>query len=410
MESSKENGTLISPLIQRSENYVSIRQCAICSKDQLELLWDLPSFPFTERYGTYAPGKYPPLDQQLVICSSCGHVQLYRQVKPAILYSPQEYVFRTAQSTSGQARCRFFFGFLQKVCSGRMFQSLLDIGGNDLYLIKMLGGVALEKTVIDPVCQPQDGKVIDGIKVFGRFIEEMDLRRDLVQPDLIVCLHVLEHLARPRQLLAKLFAECAENALYVFEIPCFESLIEARRFDAIFHQHYHYFDLESFKRLIFEAGGEYISHCYNDQGSCGGALLIAFRKAAACQTKSFCDPQIKRDEILAAINDYQYTMQVLSRQLDQWRHQIYGYGASLMLATLAYHLHTDFSELICILDDDAQKEEIGYQNLPVQVRYVKGMTIPPDSRFLITSLENIRLIYQKVLAYQPRLILFPGVI
>lgn len=51
--------------------------------------------------------------------------------------------------------------------------------------------------------------------------------------------------------------------MYVVEIPCFENLVESLRFDAVFHQHVHYLDLRSFRRLIWECGGEYLDHTFN---------------------------------------------------------------------------------------------------------------------------------------------------
>ncbi len=81
-----------------------------------------------------------------------------------------------------------------------------------------------------------------------------------------------------------------------------------------------------------------------------------------------------------------------------------------MLATLSYHLQNDLSGLICILDDDASKDGWGYQNVPVTVRWTSQEPLQPHSNFLITSLENIRPIFQRVLKMTPRRILLPGII
>jgi hypothetical protein len=282
----------------------------------------------------------------------------------------------------------------------------LDIGGNDLFLAKM---TPIEnRGVIDPVCAKEDGQSIDGVKVIGKFIEAVNFKKEGLLPDLIFCRHVLEHVAKPKDLIVKLFQECHPDALYVFEIPCFENLMEANRFDAIFHQHYHYFDLFSFKRLIFETGGTYLDHVYNRQGSCGGALLIAFRKATSQPSLPQSQNMIGRKEkIKKAIQDYKNQAKLLSIQLEKLHKDIYGYGASLMLATLGYHLNTDFSGLICILDDDPQKDGIGYQNLPAKVCFSGNCSIEPNSNFIITSLENTRVIFRRLIERSPRRILIP---
>src|SRR3990167_10904485 len=385
---------------------LSVTHCGVCDAFSLDLLWDLPKHPLTEKYGLFSPEKALFADQRLLICKSCGHVQLGMQIAPEFLYSPGEYSFRTSQSKTARAGSELFLNFFHSISQGRLFRSLLDIGGNDRFLAKR---VPLEsRFVIDPICSNEDGQTIDNTKIIGKFIEEVDFKKEGLEPDLIFCRHVLEHVARPKQLLLHLFEQCAPEALYIFEIPCFENLVEANRFDAIFHQHYHYFDLSAFKTLIAEAGGTYLSHLYNRQGSCGGALLIAFRKARTAEkTKPAQDTAGRKCHFQKAISAYCHQMELLSAQLKNFNQNIYGYWASLMLATLAYHLQTDFSELVCVLDDDQEKDNLGYQNVPVIVRYSNSLEISPNSNFIITSLENARPIFKRITEFSPRRILIP---
>lgn len=88
---------------------------------------------------------------------------------------------------------------------------------------------------------------------------------------------------------------------------------------------------------------------------------------------------------------------------------VYGYGASLMLATMAYHLQTDFSQLDCVLDDDVSRDGATYENIPVTVRHTAKVAPAPNSSYLITSLENIRPIFRRILELNPRRILVPPV-
>ena len=55
----------------------------------------------------------------------------------------------------------------------------MDVGGNDLFVARGLVDVVKHTAVIDPICAENDGKTIDGIKVFGRFVEDVNLSRDL---------------------------------------------------------------------------------------------------------------------------------------------------------------------------------------------------------------------------------------
>ena len=65
--------------------------------------------------------------------------------------------------------------------------------------------------------------------------------------------------------------------------------------------------------------------------------------------------------------------------------------------------------LECILDDDPDKHGMTYKNVPVEVKFSQNIDIPKNSSFIITSLENIRPIYQRILELHPRRILLPNI-
>ena len=80
-------------------------------------------------------------------------------------------------------------------------------------------------------------------------------------------------------------------------------------------------------------------------------------------------------------------MILMREELDALPGPVYGYGASLMLATLGYHLQTDFSQLECVLDDDPERDGITYENIPIGVRHTEKLLA--SQQFLpITSLET----------------------
>jgi hypothetical protein len=378
--------------------------CGVCTSSSLLDVWDLPSLPLTEKFGDYDQKKKLSYDQVLTICGKCGHVQLKNQLDPIELYKPSEYAFRSGNSEKGKIGNNIFLEFLLKNTSKRIFKSCLDIGGNDLELMRLLTPYAHSKYVVDPVCVDIN---FDGIHILPKFIEDIDLKKDIEQPDLIVCRHVLEHISQPNVLIQTLLDQSCEDALFVFEVPSFACLMDSYRFDAIFHQHYHYFDIQSFETLITRCGGECLDFMHYHQGSNGCSLLIAFRKAKKIKIIKSEVVNKKKEAILEKITDFRYTMNITSKKLNEFDSQIYGYGASLMLATLGYHLKTDFSQLVCILDDDCNKNGMGYQNMNVKVKSPRKMEVQFDQNFIITSLENARIIYKRILEFKPKRIITP---
>jgi hypothetical protein len=383
-----------------------INKCGVSDSNKFHTLWKLANFPLTELIGEYSPDT-SNYNQELVISIPTGHVQLKYQLDTSVLYTENEYAYRTGSARLSHA-VDFFRNFVNEVSKGRTFKSIVDIGGNDLEILRQLKPLGTNFTVIDPICSNIDGQIIDGINVIGKFIENVNLSSDLVIPDLVICRHTLEHISNPKKLFEQWFEQCKDDALYIVEIPCFENLVESLRFDAIFHQHFQLFDLSSLKNLIFECGGEYISHRHYHQGSCGGSLIIAFKKAKEKQIKP---NQIDLEKRIAyfekRISLFKNQMEVTAQLLKDIPTPIYGYGAGLMLATLAYHLNTDFSNLECVLDDDPSKDGMSYRNIPVTVRDTKKILPKPNSSFIITSMENIRPIYKRILELTPRRIISP---
>jgi hypothetical protein len=386
-----------------------ITECGISGTKEFHSLWKLPELPLTERFGTYNLDHRLKFNQELLISLPTGHVQLRNHVDPATLYDRAGYSFRTGGSDKSRRGVDFFLSFARAFLSSRSFKSAVDVGGNDLFVIRRLTGVVKHCAVVDPICASIHGQTVDGIKVFGRFVEEVDFSSDMLPPDLVVCRHTLEHITSPRQVIDQWFRQCAEDCLYLVEVPCFENLVESLRFDAVFHQHVHYFDLSSFQRLIWECGGEYLGHAINHQGSGGGALLVAFRRAKTKQVKPKIELASRIAQYERRIALYKIQMAMMSEQLDALPGPVYGYGASLMLATLGYHLQTDFSQLVCVLDDDVARDGATYENIPVTVRHTAKVAPAPNSSYLITSLENIRPICRRILDLTPRRILAPPI-
>ncbi|KKK78811.1 hypothetical protein LCGC14_2839810, partial [marine sediment metagenome] len=67
-------------------------------------------------------------------------------------------------------------------------------------------------------------------------------------------------------------------ALFIIEVPSFDTLINNHRFDQVFHQRVNYFSLSSMKKLIDLSGCEYIDHTFN-YNFWGGTMLFAFKKS-----------------------------------------------------------------------------------------------------------------------------------
>ncbi len=86
---------------------------------------------------------------------------------------------------------------------------------------------------------------------------------------------------------------------------------------------------------------------------------------------------------------------------------LYGYGAAQMLPILAYHMGTDFSNLIAVLDDDSSKSGFYYQNLPLAIQAINVVEKWEEASIFITAVDNGSKILPKLLTLRPKKIVMP---
>ena len=378
--------------------------CALCG-GSLAVAVDLKALPITDTY-CREPIANPlgGIDQKLVYCETCGHGQAEALIAPQVLYG-SNYCFRTSASATARKGTEFFLSVLDKVAPGRKFRCVLDLGCNDLYLLDRLKDRATYRCGIDPVWTGREEERADkSIQLFGKNFEDVDLGELPTKPDLIVCRHTLEHIFEPRAVIEQLLAAGADDALFVFEVPGFDGLIERMRFDHVFHQHVQYFSLHSFLKLLGFVGGKYLAHQFNYHD--WGAMALAFNKGGKETAPKAHLWTLK--EIQARYALFREQMKSAGDVLRAYAGQpIYGYGAAQMLPVLGYHMGTDFSELTAILDDDTAKDGIGYWNLPVKVMPSARATDLAEATVLLTAIDNVQPIMTKLLAHRPRHIINP---
>lgn len=384
--------------------------CAACGGHTVPVL-SLPALPLT---GIFVPlgggAEHTPVDQELVRCKRCGHCQLLNTLDPVYLYQ-ESYTHRSGQSPVATRGNDFFISFLNELACGKRFECAVEIGCNDLYLLKKIEASASRLYGFDPIwrdCGPRDaGQIV----VSGKFAEDIVPGTDIPEaPDLILSVHTLEHIDSPRACLASLLDHARDGALVIVEVPCLDSLLGACRFDQVFHQHLNYFSVASLQTMFAKLGAEYVSHCFNYQ-YWQGTLLMAFRKSRSCAlrggrlprspTKSAIQKQLRlfRGQMATTLRTIEY---LLASHVD-----VFGYGAAQMVPTLAYHLGSDLGCLRAILDDNGEKHGLGYPGLEVRIDAGGKPPNLEEAAVMVTAIDSRRPILRKLLALRPRYILDP---
>ncbi len=386
--------------------------CAVCGGGSLQQVIDLPGLPHTGYFvheGEIGAG-FPSVDQALLWCPGCGHAQLGSIIAPEFLYD-QSYEHRTSASPMAMSGNDFLARFVEELAPGVTFDTALEVGCNDLYLLRQLSTRARQLVGIDPLWLTAAAPPAPAnVSVVGAFVGDGTLRAAVTgSPGLVVSAHTFEHLEHPAAALAELMDLAAAGALFVIEVPCFDTLLTNIRFDQVFHQHLHYYSVASLHRLVAAAGGDYVRHVFN-YDYWGGTLLYAFRKplagaaslaGPACTVPTAGDITRRYGLFRGQMRSL---MDLVTALVDE---PIYGYGAAQMIPVLAYHLQSDLGFLQCILDDNPDKDGLGYPDLPVRIRYrPPGMSLR-NAAVLITALDSFRPMLERLLPARPRHLFAP---
>ena len=400
-------------LLQLLKNikYTKRTHCVVCGKKSGPPVIDLPRFPLTEIYTkSLIREQIGFADQEFYLCRFCGHGQIGHVLDQEVLYL-DTYHFRTSHSRTASSAIDYFVAFVEEITGDTCFDNVVDIGCNDLYLLKAFKDKAKKLIGIDPVLSKlKNNSPGEQFELIGDFIENVDLKSRLRgKKNLILSSHTLEHLPDPLALLNRLMAESSPETLFCFQFPGLEPLVDDFRFDQIFHHHLNYFSLQSIEHMLGRLGARLIKFRTNLQH--WGSYLIAFQKKAGTKNNGGNTHGIAPKEIEQGYQLFGHQMKTVGAKLKGIKEKnIYGYGAALMLPVLNYHLNDHLSRLKYVIDDDPQKRGYRYINFPVSIRLLKDIPDIRQATLVLTAVAtvgNIRTILQKMFALQPRQIIVP---
>lgn len=386
-------------------NIQQVEQCNVCSGSRLSSVFAAPNLPLTGLYLDEPDLSGLRSDQEFLVCEDCGHGQL-RFVLPASQLYDDTYAHRSSGSSIATAGNDFFMQYLRDIVGERQFESVLEVGCNDLYMLTQLRDIGKNLAGVDPIwignSHPIDGQV----RVIGKFLNELDAHDDLTAPpDLIISAHTLEHIAGLYEHLAELMEIASDGCIFLIEMPCLDTMVEMRRFDQVFHQHIQHLSLESMRRLVSRLGGRYLGHRLNFQ-YWGGTLLFSFSKSSV-ESEFVSERPYDSKQIEAAYAGFRNSLRSLSGLIDGLSGPRVGFGAAQMLPVLAYHMESDLSSLSAILDDNPDRWGKFLPAIAPPIVAPGEFGELRDASAVITALDSARPILARLAELQPRRVLLP---
>lgn len=361
----------------------------------------------TEIYTTVkVRGKAGLCDQEFHVCKHCGHGQLAHVIDTHLQYGDAtSYSFRTSESATGRRSADFVVRFIKKHIGKKQFQTIIELGCNDMYILKALQNRAKKLIGIDPVLAGKESEYTTKKMVaIGDFFEHVELDKGV---DVVICKDTLEHVEDPKSFTKKIVDTGNADTLFFFHFPLLETLVTDCRFDQIFHQHLNYFSLSSIIYMLDSLGCRLLDYTIDHRH--WGSISIVFKKGKNTVKLRKQAKKLSHSYIRNRYRLFKDTISNTSKRLSLLTNEkLYGYGAALMLPVLSYHLNNDFSSFGAIIDDDPNKDGAYYINLPVPIRSSKKITDITKAVVLVTAISainNTRSILAKLKQLNPKKII-----
>lgn len=366
------------------------KRCPCCNQ-LVESIIKIEKYPLTEFYKIYENegGELSGfLDQELCYCEQCDHLFLEKIIDVREIYTNY---LTTTTSSKGAIDCLLNFKkFIDTKLDVENPIYVIDIGGNDSYFLGLF-----DKSKFDLVNIDANAEGGDGINIIRSFLEDVDLSAFSKDSKIIVSSHTIEHLQNPADLIKKIAAVVSGDDRVFLQFPSLEMMITDARFDQVCHQHLNYFSLSSISKLLKNYGLIVMNYEYDS--SHFGTLRIMAKKSNSLD-EVFAVTQNTSLKILSRYSFFREYYSSLQNILQNKLNGQQGFGAGLMVPTLAYYLPL-INDLEIILDENASKFNMQFINLAPQI--CDATMIDIRRSIIITSISTktaARNIYAKLSA------------
>jgi SAM-dependent methyltransferase len=199
-----------------------------------------------------------PLD--LVLCGSCGLMQLGDSVPPSVLFSDYPYFSSVIESLvrhAGDVARRLIE---REQLGGESLA--VEIASNDGYLLQHYRNAGVPVLGIEPARNIAKVAESRGIRTRCSFFNAQlagELWAEGVRPDVIHANNVLAHVPELNSFVAGISLLLADGGVAVIEAPYVRAMLEECQFDTVYHEHLCYYSITVLDRL-FGAHGCAIEH------------------------------------------------------------------------------------------------------------------------------------------------------
>lgn len=229
-------------------------KCRNCKKKILYQILDLGIQPLANEYLNIKDKKkkekkFPLI---LVVCSNCWLVQTSHKIQKEKIFK-KNYSYFSSYSKSWLEHCRSYSEEILLFFKKQI--NILEIACNDGYLLQFFNNskyvnkcIGVEPT--ESTAKIAKKKKIKVIQKFFNYNLSKQIKKSYNLFDLIILNNVIAHTPEFHSILKGIENLLSINGIVTFEFPHLVEMIKKSEFDTIYHEHYSYFSLYTFQKIL----------------------------------------------------------------------------------------------------------------------------------------------------------------
>lgn len=304
--------------------------CRICKIDSCIDVIKLGDQVITSRFPKIGEPIPPSTAMTLMMCQTCGLVQLRGNVPGSEMYEHM-YGYRSGISGTMRAHLQAYNDEIRSLIELEDGDCVLDIGSNDATFLKMY-----PYTLIRVGCDPtgnQFSKFYAGIQLVPTYftkeaVEPLGLKYKVVSS---ICMFY--DLPDPLQFAKDIYSVLQNDGIWTFEQSYIKTMLERNSFDTICHEHLEYYGVRQIQHILELAGFICIRVSLNDSNG-GSTRFYAAKKGSKWPISRDIAGLIAEESFLSDPETYVSFMNRCDNEIAKLRNHLnsgkttYIYGAS----------------------------------------------------------------------------------
>ncbi len=344
---------------------MKIKQCRACQSRQVVQFLDLGSQPFANALldPDFKEEKKYPLS--LSYCKDCSLVQLDYTAEPEELFS--NYFWVTSTSSTAREYAKQFYQNVKKYIKNDQ-RYVLEIASNDGTFLKEFKEHGYEVLGVDPAKniarQANEQGIATRVDFFQKAVAK-DIVKEKGYPSVIYARNVLPHVADLRGFVEGLACCCGDDNLLVIEVHYSGKILDELHYDSIYHEHLHYFTLNSVMNLL-KHHGLYVFDVSLSPISGGSVVLYVSgkEKESSCFLKTMLAEEEKLgyntldkwETFAKTVEKHREKLLAIIKSRLKEGKQIVAYGASARSSTMLNYCGIGKEMIPTVIDQNSLKQ------------------------------------------------------